>query len=104
MVWGEKKDKGNTKRRKETQETVDFYFFFLLSFVCSFFHKPLLNVMDSSGALIDNKHVIRVPEYFYAVDINYLTHMIGKTASACLIHITYTMNSPLIYISFFFYS
>lgn len=34
--------------------------------------------MDSSGALMDNTHVIRVPEYFYAVDINYLTHMIGK--------------------------
>lgn len=34
--------------------------------------------MDVSGALADNTHVIRVPEYFYAVDINYLTHMIGK--------------------------
>ncbi|EPB83643.1 hypothetical protein HMPREF1544_09624 [Mucor circinelloides 1006PhL] len=33
--------------------------------------------MDVSGALTDNTHVIRVPEYFYAVDINYLTHMIG---------------------------
>lgn len=26
-------------------------------------------------------NLIRVPEYFYAVDINYLTHMIGKWTS-----------------------
>lgn len=25
--------------------------------------------------------VIQVPEYFYAIDINYLTHMIGKERS-----------------------
>jgi hypothetical protein len=33
-------------------------------------------VMDT--VLTENTSVIRVPEYFYAVDINYLTHMIGK--------------------------
>lgn len=26
----------------------------------------------------EGTNVIQVPEYFYAVDINYLTHMIGK--------------------------
>ncbi|KAK4516795.1 CCR4-NOT core subunit cdc39 [Mucor velutinosus] len=42
--------------------------------------------MDLSGALIDNNHVIRVPEYFYAVDINYLTHMIADMLSRLISH------------------
>ncbi|KAL9548285.1 hypothetical protein MBANPS3_005766 [Mucor bainieri] len=42
--------------------------------------------MDVSGALMDNKHVIRVPEYFYAVDINYLTHMIADMLSRLISH------------------
>lgn len=28
---------------------------------------------------VNDLTIIQVPEYFYAVDINYLTHMIGKT-------------------------
>jgi hypothetical protein len=35
-----------------------------------------IHVMDAVQT--ETTHVIRVPEYFYAVDINYLTHMIGK--------------------------
>ncbi|KAL7319773.1 Pho80p cyclin [Mucor circinelloides] len=42
--------------------------------------------MDVSGALADNTHVIRVPEYFYAVDINYLTHMIADMLSRLISH------------------
>lgn len=36
--------------------------------------------MNESIATTSNKasNVIQVPEYYYAVDINYLTHMIGK--------------------------
>lgn len=37
-----------------------------------------IHVMDTA---LTDAHVIRVPEYFYAVDINYLTHMIGKEKS-----------------------
>ncbi|KAI8637708.1 cyclin-domain-containing protein [Parasitella parasitica] len=42
--------------------------------------------MNLSGALIDNAHVIKVPEYFYAVDINYLTHMIADMLSRLISH------------------
>lgn len=35
--------------------------------------------MDPPAAeLAEAINLIRVPEYFYAVDINYLTHMIGN--------------------------
>lgn len=34
--------------------------------------------MDSNAQVRDTNKAIQVPEYFYAVDVNYLTHMIGK--------------------------
>lgn len=34
--------------------------------------------MEPTTSVEETASVIQVPEYFYAVDINYLAHMIGK--------------------------
>ncbi|RCH84704.1 hypothetical protein CU098_001516, partial [Rhizopus stolonifer] len=42
--------------------------------------------MNESAALPEPSHIVQVPEYYYAVDINYLTHMIADMLGRLIKH------------------
>lgn len=75
MMWCKKRGRGHFVFRRCK------HFFLLFTEACirdAFRVSLSFHVMATESEEAKANDVIVVPEYFYAVDINYLTHMIGN--------------------------